>query len=326
MRIVHIGHGRMQIPPNGHGAVEAIISDYQFCCEKFGHEFLVVNDRRASWSMCVTDEFKADTAHLHDESKLDCFSELNAPIKIVTTHDPIFFEKPNAFKGRFQKGDFLIGCLCERQREGFRSWGIPEDRMIDTPNGARKDLIRFSETPKHSGRIVCLGEIGRRKRQNCLLPIRCVDLVGPVSPYDSISLGGLSFDHWTKQQVYEQLTDYAALILVSKSEAAPLVVMEALMAGLDVVVSEAASANLDRTQPFVHVLDEKTITNPTLLEIALMKILARTKDRAAVRAHAEMNHDWESLVKRYLSSLWPIYRASCPRTRRSLPCIRTVAG
>jgi glycosyltransferase involved in cell wall biosynthesis len=312
VRIAHIGHGRIEIPPQNSGAVEAIISDYQFWCEKLGHEFLVVNDLSPAHAMLEAEAFSPDAVHLHDESKIDAFAVLSAPVKIVTTHDPTFFEKPNAFKARFIKGDFMIGSLSEEQMIRFLNWGIPNSRLILTPNGARADLIAFKENPLWPDKIICLGMIGNRKRQNLLLGLPFVDCIGPVSTYDPVVTGDVTFDEWQKWEVYRKLTDYAALVLLSKSEAAPLVVMEAMMAGLDVVVSEAASANLDRSQPFVHVLDERTITNPMLLEVALNKVLSRPKDRAAVRAYAEQYFDWEVLVKRYLSSLWPIYRASSP--------------
>lgn len=313
VRIVHIGHGRISIPPSASGAVEAIISDYQFHCERLGHEFLVVNNLSPAESMMEAEAFRPDVVHLHDETKLDAFAVLNAPVKIVTTHDPTFFENPNPFTLRFSKGDFLIGCLSNEQRRLFRSCGIPNSRMIDTPNGARADLIHFRKEPAYSNRILCLGMIGGRKRQHLLLKFPFVDCIGPVSAYDQIVTGDVTFNEWQKWEVYRKLTDCAALVLLSKSEAAPLVVMEALMAGLDVIVSEAASANLDRSQSFIHVLNEKTINNPMLLEIALKKVLGRNKDRAAVRAYAEQHHDWGVLVQQYLDTLGTV-ATSAPRT------------
>lgn len=313
MRIVHIGHGRLPIPPTQWGAVEAIISDYQFWCERYGHEFFVVNSPSPSEAINLARALNPEVAHLHDETKVDEFANLDCPVKIVTTHDPTFFERSNPFIERFCKGDFFIGCLSNAQWSEFAMRVVPPERMLLLPNGARSDLIRFTEHPTKPDRMICLGMIGQRKRQAALMPFMFVDCVGPLAAYDPIGTGGYVFESWTKNQVYANLTDYAALVLLSKYEAAPLVVMEALMAGLDVVVSEAASANLDRTQPFVTVLDERTITNPFALRVKLEGILKRTKDRRAVRNYAEQHFDWSELTKRYLSTLWSISRASYPK-------------
>lgn len=321
MRIVHIGHGRIPIPPTASGAVEAIISDYRHWCERLGHEFLVVNEKdphAARWAAWV---FSPDVIHLHDETKVDELSKMACSIKIVTTHDPTFFEKPNPFIKRFVEGDFIVGCLCQRYADEFVKAGVAPERILLTPNGARGDLIRFKQSLSCSGgrcggspKMVCLGAVGERKRQKLLFPFRFVNCIGPVMEHDPVDLGGRIFNEWQKESVYSYLTNYDSLVLISKSEAAPLVVVEALMAGLDVVVSEPAAANLDRSQPFIHVLDERTITNPIMLEMALKKVLARTKDRRAVRDYAEENFDWSVLVKRYLSELWKRLRSTATAT------------
>lgn len=309
MRIVHIGHGRLPIPPTQWGAVEDIIWNYKHWCEIYGHEFLVVNEPDPEAAMWDAHNFNPDIAHLHDETKIGEFEKLAAPIKIVTTHDPTFFEKPNPFIERFVKGDFWVGCLSQPQAHGFYKRGMIHTRMLLTYNGARSDLFRFTPEPLWPHKMVCLGMIGQRKRQNLLLPLEFVDCIGPVATYDPIATSGVVFESWYRKQVYHQLTNYSALVLLSKSEADPLVVKEALMAGLDVIVSEAASANLDRSQPFVHVLPESTINNPFMLRVTLERILKTPRDRVAVRKYAEEHFDWSVLVKRYLATLFRLLKA-----------------
>ncbi len=303
MRICHVGHGRIAIPPDKWGAVESIITDYRVHCLRAGHDFFVVNeiDQDKAFDEVANIDPPVDLIHLHDESKIDAFDLI--PQLVVTTHDPKFFDKPNPFIDRFVRGDFMIGCLCEKQLEQFITRGVRQERLLLFPNGSRSDLIQFKSVPAHPDRLICLGIIGQRKRQHLLFPIESVDCIGPVADYDPVPYGKRSFKSWSRDQVCEHLTDYAGLILVSEFEAAPLVVIEALMAGLDVIVSEAASANLDQDQPFVHVLDEATINNPTLLQIAIDNILKQPKDRAAVRRYAEQNFDWSVLVKRYLDAI-----------------------
>ncbi len=59
--------------------------------------------------------------------------------------------------------------------------------------------------------------------------------------------------------MYNNLTDYANLILLSDGEAHPLVCMEALSAGLGLVISEWATANLDLNKDFITVIPESKI-------------------------------------------------------------------
>ena len=46
---------------------------------------------------------------------------------------------------------------------------------------------------------------------------------------------------WSKDKLYNELTDYGNLVLLSDGEAHPLVCLEAFAAGLGVVVSEWAA-------------------------------------------------------------------------------------
>src|SRR5262249_29855290 len=43
MKICHVAHGVMPVPPVGWGAVESLIWDYKISAERLGHAFCVVN-------------------------------------------------------------------------------------------------------------------------------------------------------------------------------------------------------------------------------------------------------------------------------------------
>ena len=58
---------------------------------------------------------------------------------------------------------------------------------------------------------------------------------------------------WSKDKLYNELTDYGNLVLLSDGEAHPLVCLEAF-AGLGVVVSEWAASNLDVSKDFITVI------------------------------------------------------------------------
>ena len=76
---------------------------------------------------------------------------------------------------------------------------------------------------------------------------------------------------WSKDKLYNELTDYGNLVLLSDGEAHPLVCLEAFAAGLGVVVSEWAAANLDVSKDFITVIPEDKITDMVFLESEIIK-------------------------------------------------------
>ena len=66
--------------------------------------------------------------------------------------------------------------------------------------------------------------------------------------------------------MHKNLTEYGNLVLLSDGEAHPLVCLEAFAAGLGVVVSEWAAANLDTTKEFIDVIPEDKISDIEYVE------------------------------------------------------------
>ena len=111
--------------------------------------------------------------------------------------------------------------------------------------------------------------------------------------------------HWSKSTLYDSLTDYANLVLLSDGEAHPLVCMEALSAGLGLVISEPAAANLDLDLPFIDVipndkLDDVSYVEKTIINNRKISISNRNK----IREYAVNNHNWENVVENiYVASI-----------------------
>ena len=70
--------------------------------------------------------------------------------------------------------------------------------------------------------------------------------------------------------MHKNLTEYGNLILLSDGEAHPLVCLEAFAAGLGVVVSEWAAANLDIRKSFITVIPEDKISDIRYVEDAII--------------------------------------------------------
>jgi glycosyltransferase involved in cell wall biosynthesis len=130
-----------------------------------------------------------------------------------------------------------------------------------------------------------------------------VDFVGP---WDGAPHGGF-VEHeqavylgvWDKPTLYERLTDYSCLVLLSESEAAPKVVLEALAAGLSLVISETCRANL-ADQPFITVIadDER---RPAAIAAAIRAAIdANSSHREAIRDDARDRFDYAVAVREYV--------------------------
>lgn len=176
------------------------------------------------------------------------------------------------------------------------------------PNGLFPEDMAFGPEPTNPKAVV-LGRIEPRKKQEFLaealrgLPVSC-DLIGPLSGnvapgFDGNGANVRRRGEWTRREVCDNLTQYAALVLLSDGEAHPLVVIEALAAGLSVVVSEEASANLDVSLPFVHVVDRD---NPGAVALAIETAVATNpRHRIAIRRYAEATFAWDVIMPRYLN-------------------------
>jgi glycosyltransferase involved in cell wall biosynthesis len=150
---------------------------------------------------------------------------------------------------------------------------------------------------------VCVGQIQARKRQAQLhrlamkegLPI---DFVGPHAPdlrdRDRLEGSPLWLGEWRRREMFDRLTDWSCLVLWSASEAHPLVVLEALAAGLSVVVSPEAAANLDPGLPWILVAR----TEDEVAAAVCAAVGSNAGMRAQIRAHAEESWTWERAVDR----------------------------
>ena len=306
MRICHIGHGVLTIPPKGWGAVESLIWDYKYWIEQLGHECVIVNARQTQQAAKMAAALSPDIVHIHFEQHFGIAETVGAKASILCSHWPWLFEPGQASVAvKLFAGCSHIACLSERVRQRLLGLGIDPPRLFLVKNGARSDLYRFTDNAKFAGRSICLGAIRQRKRQHVIQHIDSIDFVGPRGDpgFDSFDYSRLNYlGPWSKDNTYCHLTDYASLVLVSEAEVAPLVTCEALMAGLGVVVSEAAAVNLDPTRPFVSVIPEARIADPSYVKQVIEENRQTSLSmRPEIRQYAVAEFDWKKLVRQYLS-------------------------
>jgi ribosomal protein S18 acetylase RimI-like enzyme len=83
-----------------------------------------------------------------------------------------------------------------------------------------------------------------------------LDFIGNLEDYSFNIANDNYLGEWSRDQIHKDLTQYTNLLLISQGEADPLVVKEALIAGLGVVVNKSSSENLDTSLDFITVVEE----------------------------------------------------------------------
>jgi len=109
---------------------------------------------------------------------------------------------------------------------------------------------------------------------------------------------------WDKPTLYNGLTDYANLVLLSDGEADPLVVKEALIAGLGLVISECACANLDLLLPFITVIPNNKRTDLEFVKREIIKNrIISLEHREQIREYGLKTFAWNVVIDKYEQKL-----------------------
>ena len=270
MKISIIGPGLMPIPPKGWGAVESLIWDMANALKDLGQEVQIINTTDGNKVLAAINEFNPDFVHINYDDFIVLYPHITQP-KAMTSHFG-YLERPDMMNGyvnifnKFQDMKPNVFCLSEGIKNIYRIFSnFPEDKLFVTPNGVNVDVFNFKEEPEFPHRSMYLAKVDYRKRQHLFQNIPTLWFAGNIvdERYDTKNnyLG-----EWSKEQLYKELTDYGNLVLLSDGEAHSLVIMEAFAAGLGVVISEYAVANLDVDKEFITVIPEKKIKDIEYVE------------------------------------------------------------
>lgn len=312
MRIVLIGPGAMPIPPTGWGACESLTWDYAQAFRAMGHDVLIVNTPHADEIVRQTNAFSPDVVHLQYDEHYALMNRITCRAKVATSHYA-YLEHPtfngnsgyrNIFSG-YIHGPFVIAALSEGIKQTYVRAGCPDTKIYVTPNGANDLAFRYTETPMYPDRSICVGKVEERKKQYVYQNIPSLYFAGNTicSKFDTRSTRYLG--EWSKQTLYDSLTDYGNLVLLSDGEAHPLVVCEALMCGLGVVVSRVATANLELSKPWITVIPDDKLSDVDYVTRAIEENrVAAVAARPAIREYALRTFTWT----RCAENLCTLYR------------------
>lgn len=275
MKISIIGPA-LPIPPKGWGAVESLIWDMKLSLNKLGHEVQIVNVGDPYQIISMINQFRPDFVHINYDDWVGLYSYIQYPCA-VTTHfayitrpelmgdyRPRVFDqfkaiKPNVFG---LSGD--INSIYDYLAE------IPTNKLYLNPNGVMLENFKVTDSPKFSDRSIYLAKIDHRKRQFLFQSIDSLWYAGNIAE-NRFDQSKNYLGEWSKEHLYQNLTEYGNLVLLSDGEAHPLVCMEAFAAGLGVVISQWATANLDLDKKFISVIPEDKIADTSFIEKTIIE-------------------------------------------------------
>lgn len=303
MKITLVGPGIMPIPPTGWGAVEILIWDTKLALEELGHEVQIVNTKNFREMINLINEFAPDFVHVHYDEFIGVYPYIQYPCAI-TSHFG-YIERPQMFGGyvgianEFGNLKPNIFCLSEGISKIYNMmFNVPMENMYLTPNGVNISKFRSSENPQFPGRSIYLAKIDYRKRQHLFQSIDSLWFAGNLAD-NRFNTNKNYLGEWSKETLYDQLTEYGNLVLLSDGEAHPLVCMEALAAGLGVVVCEWGKANLDVDKEFITVIPENKINDIEYVEQEIIKNREYSVAHRQEIIEYSKQFDWKNILQKY---------------------------
>lgn len=329
MKIALIGPGIMQIPPSGWGAVEILIWDYYNELLAVGHEVVIINKLRKDSSeqshprttYCLElireiNQGEFDFVHLHYDVLFHIVPFLTARVIGITSHYPYIdnLDKHHAdgFTNIFHfmvqlpqvnrelKQVLINFVLADKDISCLIQNGANPRYISKLENGiADKFICKSVNEAEHIDKTIYLGKITPRKGQARYCNLEGIHIVGPngtgLTNYQGV---------WNRDEVYSKLSNYGNLLLLSDGEADPLVVKEAMMAGLGVVINETSGKNLERNCYFISFIPDSRCDDLEYIQCVIdnnRKISYQKRNE--IQKYAREHFSWQPLISRYIGNV-----------------------
>lgn len=307
MNLAFVCAGDINVPPRSWGAVEIVVWEYYKNLMSLGHKVKIYNIKDIEWVKKDIEKSNYDFVHLQHEDLLPSMNDIKVNKMAVTAHcgwaeniefyDPYYWK---TFKYLISTPHFLF-ALSEKIKNNYANFRGSDKNIFITKNGVNFDFYRKEKKPKFYNRSIYLGRYEYRKRQ---FIISNKDLNIDFAGFGDeliLSANNANLGIWNKSEVYNCLTDYANLILLSISEAHPLVCMEALSAGCGLVLSEKSAANLDLSKKFITVIPENKLNDENYLKQSIEQNREYSiKNRDEILEYAKI-FDWKNITQQYVT-------------------------
>lgn len=301
----------MPIPPTGWGAVEILIWDCKETLERKGHEVVIINTPDMNEIVFRCNQERPDAVLIQYDVFWPVCDFINAPYVGINSHFG-YLTQENRYEGFY--GQILNGFLSMKKgrilasspeiRDLYIRKGFDPSRIDLVINAVRDDLFRFDEECKLPEKSLYLAKVEPRKRQYLFQSIDSIDFVGPSIEARFDTTRSNYIPEWNKEQQYNNMTNYANLVLLSDGEAHPLVCMDAMIAGLGLVISEYCTPNLDLSLPFIDVIPEHKIHDLNYVRQIVDENRRKSIPmRKEIRQYCLDNFTWDKIVDKYYLTL-----------------------
>jgi glycosyltransferase involved in cell wall biosynthesis len=334
MKIALIGPGILPIPPPGWGAVEILVWDYYRELKKLGHDVKIINKIRqhpydqsnpftpyCQELIKEINECQYDFVHLHYDCLYHILPYLNAKKIGITSHYP-YIDQPEKhradgfapifnFMVQNDTNKYLNFMLAKKDVDFLLQRGANSKLLFLLENGINSSVFKctINNTSELRNKTIYLGQVNERKGQYKYCHLKNIDIIGPDGNNGNNSIANYK-GSWTREDVQTKLTDYGNLLLLSKGEADPLVVKEALMCGLGVVINATSSKNLIRDtnnkdiDQFITIIEDEKMDDLHYIqtkidENRMSSLLIRDK----IRHYSESKFAWNIFIEKYINSL-----------------------
>ena len=301
MKIALVGPGIMPIPPEGWGGVEHLIWNFHNQLKKDGDEVTIINTKDLHKIVNTINTGKFDAVHLHYDQYANIMPYIECDRKMITSHYP-YLENPEPqyefLYDLLKDSKSHIVSLSDRIRDEFIRRGIDDVSVL--PCGIETNLYSLDDVV-HSDRSIVVGKLEPRKRQAFLQKKGLnIDFIGNNADPSFDIDDPCYFGEQSKQDIMDNLTSYANMVLLSSGEAHPFVCLEGMAAGLGLVLSEQSTANLDLSQPFITVIPDDKLEDISYLKDKIQENRTISISmRNEIREYCRTNFDWSSIIKQY---------------------------
>lgn len=307
MKIALIGPGIMPIPPKGWGAVEILIWDYYNELTSQGHNVTIINTPNTKEIISTVNNGNFDFVHLHYDCFYHILDSLKCPKIAITSHYPYIDNiNKHQYDGYVNIFNFLINnrkyynfVLADKDMKTFIQYGANPHLLFKIKNGINSKAFLFNEMPLND-KTIYLGKITQRKNQYKFQHVKDIDFAGNVDDHMFNTKSENYLGEWDRNTLHKRLTEYSNLLLISEGEADPLVVKEALIAGLGVVVNKSSSENLEEKDFITIIDDNKTYDIDYIMEMVEQNKIISSLKRREIHEYGVMHYDITNEVKRYI--------------------------
>lgn len=305
MKIALVAGGHLPIPPSGWGGVEHLIWNFYQQLTKNGDEVSIINTTDQNEIVNKVNQGNFDVIHLHYDQYANLMPYLKCKKQMITSHYP-YLENPEPqyvflYKLLKDTGSHIV-CLSDRIENEFLNRGVDSENLSVLPCGIDVSLYSIDEeNVLYPDRSIVVGKIEPRKRQAFLQGNDLnIDFIGNNTDSSFDETDSCYFGEQSKQDIMENLTSYANMILLSSGEAHPFVCLEGMAAGLGLVLSEQSTANLDLSQPFITVISDDKLNDIDYLKKSIEENRKISMGmRKEIRQYCYDNFDWCAILKKY---------------------------